>query len=469
MKKVFYLTFEALPYMKTGGLADVSAILPFSFSDDIKVKIFLPFSNKINKKNFSFKEIDSFVVDFNEHKEEVKLYQDATKDIYFLSNETYLDCKDLYGYSDDLLRYAFYAEALLAYMAKSHDIPDIIHSNDYHTSLIIAYTKLRDLNNSFKNIKHLFTIHNLNYQGDYDKSLYDIFKLDYKYYDNGLLRKDDHINLLKIGICLADKIVTVSPSYRDESLKNDNSGLKEVLEYRKDDYIGIRNGIDIDNFNPKNEPFNYDIKTIVKGKRKAKENLVKEFNLNENKMILGIVSRLSYLKGLDLIIHNIDEILANNVELVVLGKGETKYEYSFLNMALKYPQDSTYISQVDEDMAKRIYAGCDLFLMPSLDEPCGIANMIAMRYGTLALVREVGGLKESVIPYNCHDLSGNGFSFKWPNDESFMTVLKYAIDTYYNHPKVYLKLQKEAMRYDSSFKNSAKEYEKIYQELTNEI
>lgn len=478
MKKVLLTTFESLPFIKTGGLADVCYALPKSInSKKINVKVVLPLHLSIKKKYLKelnyLTTIDVLAPCFNLQANVYSYFVDKVE-YYFIDNDTYFNRDDVYGYHDDKYRFSFFCLAVIEMLKKLEYYPDIIQSNDYHTALIPAFCKLQYKNNkNIKKIKHIFTIHNLLYQGHYDKSL--LFELGFKYKDfqNGLLRFNDECNLMKIGICCADKILTVSKNYAKEILSPEyGQGLECVLKYREDDLCGIINGIDCDFFNPKNDPFlyeNYDSHNFLKGKQANKQELLKELKFkDDNSMLVGIITRMTYQKGLDLVLSNYKEMLRKNIKLVIIGSGESKYEYAFKILEKEYKKQVRYICTYDEKLAHRVYASCDLFLMPSKFEPCGLSQMIAMRYGTLPLVRETGGLKETIEPYNEYTKTGWGFSFKPYNSYDFMIVFNYAYKTYFKNKKDYKMLIKNAMKTDVSFKRVKSEYENLYNEMVGD-
>ncbi len=478
MKKVLLATFESLPFIKTGGLADVCYALPKSInSKKYNVKVVLPLHLSIKEKyQNELKYLTSFDVlapCFNLQANVYSYFVDKVE-YYFIENETYFNRNDVYGYHDDKYRFSFFCLAVIEMLKKLEYYPDIIQSNDYHTALIPAFCKLQyKKDKNIKKIKHIFTIHNLMYQGHYDKSL--LFELGFKYkdYSDGLLRFNDECNLMKIGIVCADKILTVSKTYAKEILNPEyGNGLDVILRYRKDDLIGITNGIDIDLFNPKKDPYlyqNYDVSSFIKGKKANRDALLKELKLaDDDSMVLGIITRMTYQKGLDLILSNIHEILRRNVKLLIIGSGESKYEYAFKILEKEYKKQVRYIGTYDEKMAHRVYAAADLFLMPSLFEPCGLSQMIAMHYGTLPLVRETGGLLETVKPYNEYEKNGWGFSFRPYNSYDFMIVFNYAYKTYFKNRKDFKMLIKSAMKYDVSFGRVKADYENLYKEMVGD-
>lgn len=473
MKKVLCVAYESLPFIKTGGLADVV----YGLAKAIKkydVSVVLPLHKQIKERylnELSFvKKID---IGFASSIDEAKLYTLKSEGVtyYFIENDKYFNRLDIYGYDDDVLRFMFFNIAVVEFMISLNDYPIIVHANDYHTALIPALCKYRyNDNKAINNIKFIYTIHNLMYQGRYDKHYFDYLGIDSKYWKDGTLRFNDELNFMKIGICTADKITTVSNTYAGEILNGYNGwGLDQILKYRKDDIVGITNGIDYDLFDPSKDEYlykKYSIKSYVKGKAFNKKALLDKCNMSDNgDMLVGVISRLTYQKGFDLLLNTYQQILRKKVKLIIIGSGESKYEYAFRMMAKEYPSRVAYFCVYNEELAHKVYAACDLMLIPSLFEPCGLSQLIAMRYGTLPLVRETGGLAETVEPYNEYEKTGRGFSFNPFYSLDLMIVFNYAYRVYFDNQKDYKMLIRNAMKYDSSFKSVSLKYEKLYDEV----
>jgi starch synthase len=327
-------------------------------------------------------------------------------------------------------------------------------------------------NENIARIKHIFTIHNLVYQGEYDKQvLFDYLAFEYRYFEDGSLRFDDHCNFMKAALIFADKITTVSATYAKE-IQTPEFGYKldTVLKYRQNDLIGIVNGIDTVSFDPKTDPdiqFHYSLHNYLKGKAENKKALQYTLGLEEKPdvLLIGMVSRLTFQKGADLVLQALSEILQTKVQVAILGTGESKYEYSFRMLEEGNKGRCVYYCGYNEALAHKMYAGLDLLLMPSLFEPCGLSQLISMRYGTLPLVRETGGLKDTVEPYNEYTDTGRGFSFGPYSAWDLLQVFRYASRQYYEYPKNWKGLVKRAMQYDVSFDTSAREYEKVYRQV----
>lgn len=473
MNRILFASFESLPFVKTGGLADVIYALPKAIDKKkYEVKVVLPLLRSIKEKFYDrLRYLDHIYVHSGLINEEANVYSCDNEGIeyLFIENDTFFNRDGVYGYDDDAVRFSFFNVAILEMMIKMDYYPDILHCHDYHTAVLPALCKIRyNAIEKIRNIKHIFTIHNLVYQGQYDKQvLFDYLAFDYKYYENGDLRFDDSCNFMKIGIVFADIITTVSETYAKEiQTREYGNNLEMILRYRKDDLYGIVNGIDTESFNPKTDNlyYNFDIRNFQKGKRENKRSLQYNLGLNDSPdtMVVGLVSRLTFQKGLDLIIDSLSDILKRDVQIVILGTGESKYEYAFKMMEQQNKGRAVFYCGYSEDMSKKVYAGIDMLMMPSLFEPCGISQLIAMRYGTLPLVRETGGLKDTVIPFNEYTLEGNGFSFGPYSEIDFRTVFNYAYTQYYNHPENWKALVRSAMKTDVSFETSARKYEELY-------
>ena len=477
MKEVLFAAFEALPFIKTGGLADVAYALPRAIDNTkFNMKVVLPLLKPIKDKYYNeltYK--DHIYVNSGYINEEANIYTYNYEgiDYFFIENDTYFNRDGVYGYKDDVVRFSFYNVAILEMLIKLDYYPDIIHENDYHTAVLPALCRIRFNGiEKIRNIKHVFTIHNLVYQGQYDKQvLFDFLAFDYRYYEDGSLRFDDYCNFMKIGIVFADKITTVSQTYANEIQTPEyGHGLEMVLLYRKDDVSGIVNGIDTVAFDPKTDKdifYNYNLRNYLKGKRENKKSLQYELGLEEREdtLLIGMVSRLTFQKGAEVIINSLGELLSTDVQIAILGTGESKYEYAFRMMEDQNKHRCVYYCGYNEALAHKMYAGLDMLLMPSLFEPCGLSQLISMRYGTLPLVRETGGLVDTVEPFNEYEKTGRGFSFGPYNKQDFLNVYYYAQDQYYNHKDNWKQLIKNAMNYDVSFNNSAREYEKLYTEV----
>ena len=358
-------------------------------------------------------------------------------------------------------------------MIKMDYYPDICHEHDYHAAVLPALCKIRySAIEKIRSIRHILTIHNLAYQGEYDKQvLFDYLAFEYKYYENGDLRFNDYCNFMKIGIVFADFVTTVSKTYAKEIQTPEfGNKLDVILRYRAKDLYGIVNGIDIDSFNPATDEViakKYSLRNYLSGKKENKRALQKQLGLAESEetMLVGMVSRLTFQKGADIFLGAIQDILHKDVQIAILGTGESKHEYSFKMLENENRHRFVYYCGYNEPLAHSMYAGLDLLCMPSLFEPCGISQLISMRYGTLPLVRETGGLKDTVDPLNEYENTGNGFSFGPYSVEDFKNVFNYAYTQYYAYPERWKMLVKNAMKTDVSFEKSAREYEELYRKV----
>ena len=477
MNKVLFVSFESLPFIKTGGLADVVYALPKALDkEQFEVRVVMPMFKTIKEKYYEgMKYLDHIYVHSGYINEEANVYSYINEGIeyLFIENDTFFFRDGVYGYKDDAARFSFFNVAVLEMMIKLDYYPDICHEHDYHTAVLPALCKIRyNAIESIRNIKHIFTIHNLAYQGEYDKQvLFDYLAFDYKYYDNGDLRFNDYCNFMKIGIHFADLVTTVSKTYSKEIQTPEfGNNLDVILRYRNNDLYGIVNGIDTDSFDPKKDKsiyHNYNIKNYLAGKRENKLSLQYQLGLKQDPdvLLIGMVSRLTFQKGADLVLGAMPEILKGNVQVAILGTGESKYEYAFKMLEEGNKGRCVYYCGYNEGLAHQMYAGLDMLMMPSLFEPCGISQLISMRYGTLPFVRETGGLKDTVEPLNEYTMQGTGFSFGPYAVEDFNNVFNYAYTQYYDYPERWNMMIKNAMKQDVSFAKSAREYEDLYRKV----
>ena len=477
MKKVLFVSFESLPFVKTGGLADVVYALPKVIDKkEFEVRVVMPMFKVVKEKYYEgMKYLDHIYVHSGFINEEANVYSYMNEGVeyLFIENDTFFNRDGVYGYQDDAARFSFFNVAVIEMMIKMDYYPDICHEHDYHTAILPALCKIRfNAIESIRNIKHILTIHNLAYQGEYDKQvLFDDLAFDYKYYENGDLRFNDSCNFMKIGIIYADFVTTVSRTYAHEIQTPElGNRLDVILRYRHDDLYGIVNGIDTDLFNPATDPSiykRYSLRNYISGKRENKRSLQYQLGLEDkpDTLLIGMVSRLTFQKGADIFLGAIQELLHRDVQVAILGTGESKHEYSFKMLEAENKGHFVYFCGYNEGLAHQMYAGLDMLIMPSLFEPCGISQLIAMRYGTLPFVRETGGLKDTVTPLNEYTNEGTGFSFGPYTVEDFLKVFNYAYTQYYEYPERWKMLIKNAMRTDVSFEKSAREYEGLYRKV----
>jgi len=475
MSKILFVGAEVMPFAATGGLGDVMGSLPTAIKaadSDCDIRVVMPLYSAIKDEWRSQMEtVASFEVKLAWR----RLYcgvKSLLKDgvtYYFIDNEYYFARKALYGEFDDGERYAFFCMAVLEMMDKIGFYPDILHAHDWQSALSVIYLNcLYKWRREYENIKTVFTIHNIEYQGYYSKDiLYDVFALGNDCYN--LLEYNGCVNLMKGAIVCADKVSTVSPRYSDEIRTPGYShGLHYIINQNHHKLCGILNGIDYEYYNPEKDNviaanFSSD---DLSGKKNDKKELQKSLGLPENAEtpLLAIISRLASHKGLDLVAEMVYNLLENNdVQLVVLGKGEACYEELFKNLENRFPNKARALIEYDRDLSKRIYAACDIFIMPSKSEPCGLSQMIASRYGAIPVVRETGGLYDSIKGYWEKDgeLMGNGFTFaNYSSDELYDRIV--AAVALYNDKEKRTSFVKKIMNTDFSWNISAKKYLEMY-------
>lgn len=478
MKKVLFVASESVPFIKTGGLADVVGSLPKYFDKKkYDVRVILPkytCMKEVWKEMLTYN--THFYMDLNWRKQYVGILETKYDGItfYFIDNEYYFSGAVPYGeIVDDLEKFAFFSKAALSVLPLIDFQPDVIHCHDWQTGLVPVFLDyFRKENEFFKDMKTIFTIHNLRFQGIYNRQrIQDITGLPDEYFAGDKLEAYGCANYLKGGVVFANKITTVSNTYAEE-IKTPfyGEGLHGLMNMKAGDLIGIVNGIDYTDFNPETDPHianNYTVENFRKEKKKNKKALQKQLGLSEepNKMMIGIVSRLTDQKGFDLVNYVMDELCQDEIQLVVLGTGAKQYEESFRYFASKYPDKVSVQICYSEPMSHLIYSACDAFLMPSLFEPCGLSQLMSLRYGTLPIVRETGGLKDTVEAYNEQDKTGTGFRFTNYNAHEMLDVIRYAESIYYEKKRDWNKIVERAMEKDFSWKNSAKLYEEVYDNL----
>lgn len=474
--KILYTAFECTPFMKTGGLGDVAGSLPRALlTAGADVRLVMP---KFSGIPAAFKSQMTHIADFYMYLSWRRQYcgiEMLKLDgviCYFIDNEYYFSRPQPYGYDDDGERTAFFAKAVLDCLPYLTDfLPDIIHCNDWHTALTPVYLKARYQFGIYQNIKTVFTIHNLKFQGIYPRYCTgDVLGLsDEEAERSGLLYKDC-INYMKGALCCSDMLTTVSPSYAEEICTEFyGEKLDDVFRSKRAILRGILNGIDTKAYDPESDKliavhYNAD---DLSGKTANKLLLQEKFGLRQSPdtPFTAIISRLTDQKGLDLVLHIIREFMQEDVQFAVLGVGEKKYEESFSNLASELPCKAAARICFDDNLSHLVYAGADMILVPSLFEPCGLSQMFAMRYGALPIVRETGGLRDSVKPYNKYTQTGTGFSFANYNAHELLFTLKEAVKLYHTNRSEWDKMVVRAMNEDFSWQNSAIQYIKLYTEL----
>ncbi|MEN3044137.1 MAG: glycogen/starch synthase [Candidatus Hydrothermales bacterium] len=474
--KLAYLSAEVYPFSKVGGLADVAGSLPIYLKNKgVDIIVLSPFYSKFtNVENFQVIKRIGSKIDFGSNTHNVEWIHVYHKGVsfYLLKNE------ELYGKDfiyvppsgedqGQYKRFAFFSFASILFLKEINFRPDIIQINDWHTAFIPIYLKGKFKGEKFfKDTKILLTIHNLSYQGIYKEEV--LREIEIGELKDTLL-KDGSVNFLRAGILLSDYINTVSPNYAKEILTPQfGCGLDDVLRSKKDRVFGILNGIDYDEWNPeidKDIYKNFSINNFREGKEINKKMLRKEFLLREdNSILIGMVSRLTYQKGIDLLLESFDEFFKREVQFILLATGEKKYEDKIREYQARYSEKFRFIPKFDIVISKRIYAGSDLFLIPSVFEPCGLTQMISMRFGTIPFAYKTGGLKDTIVDF---EKGGSGFLFEEYNKESFIKRLDKIISVF-KMKSEWEKLVEECMKKDFSWENSAKEYLNLYMRIKYE-
>ncbi|WP_425059567.1 Glycogen synthase [Sporomusa carbonis] len=476
MIKVLFVASEAAPFAKTGGLGEVIGSLPKELKKQgVDVRVILPKYSSITAEfTAQMTKKAALTVPVGWRRQYCGLYELEYQGItwYFIDNEYYFKRENLYGYYDEAERFAYFCRAVLKALPQLDFTPDIIHCHDWQTGPLAAMLKAQyRIRDEYSNIKTVFTIHNLMYQGIFPGDILgDLLGLPSSMFTADGLEFYGQVNFLKGGLAFCDSITTVSKSYAQE-IQQPYFGekLEGMLRKRHTDICGIINGIDYDVYNPTTDPdiyTNYTWRGTVK-RLDNKLKLQAELRLPVGKHIplIAIVSRLVSSKGLDLIAHVMEELLALDVQLVVLGTGEGQFESLFANAARRHPDKVSANITFSESLAHKIYAGSDLFLMPSRFEPCGIGQLIALRYGSIPVVREVGGLRDTIRPFNPETGEGTGFTFINYNAHDMLYAIEQAVSLYRSRG-VWAKLVKNAMRADNSWRRSAAEYRDLYGRLT---
>ena len=469
--KILFVTSEAAPFVRTGGLGDVAGALPKAFKKlGHDARVILPFYKEEIKDAFknNFRFIGSTFVDLSWRRQYVGVYEAIYDGItyYFVDNEFYFKRKGLYGHFDDGERFAYYSKAVLEAMQLIGFYPDVLHCNDWHTALTPVYLDVYyRFSENFRNIKTVFTIHNIEFQGKYGTEILgDIVGLPE--WANSLVMNDGCVNYMKGGIEAAAAVTTVSETYATEILDPFYAyGLNGILSERRFKLHGVVNGIDTDVYNPKTDKAlfqNYTLRTVAK-KTLNKKALCEMIDLgyDENRPLVAMITRLTEQKGMDLVAAVIDEIMRADIQMVVLGTGDWKYENMIKRVESQYPTKFRAILQFSSDIASKLYAASDMFLMPSKFEPCGLGQLIAMTYGSVPIVRETGGLKDTVVPYNPTDKTGVGFTFKTYNSYDMLDAVWRAYGMFFDKEN-WKTVVANAMKQNFGWDVSAKKYIDIY-------
>ena len=475
--KIAMVASEAAPFVKTGGLGDVLQALPQALSEikNNEVSVFIPFYDRIKYSGkYDVEFLGYFDVPLAWRREYVGLLRLKSRRkklrIYFIDNEHYFCRGCVYGCADDGERYAYFAKAALASMAFIGLQPDIIHCHDWQAGLVPVYLKTLFAGNPFfSGMKSVMTIHNLQFQGkwDIDTIKADSGLPDYVFTPDKLeVRKD--ASMLKGGLVYADKITTVSNTYaREIQTPYYGEGLDGLLSARWQSLWGIVNGIDYDVWNPATDPQvykNYSVDNFRELKKINKVELQKECGLpqDDKQFVIGIISRLTDQKGLDLVDRIMNDICCDGVQFIVLGTGDSRYEDMFRYYQGIHPAKVSANIYYSDERSHKMYAGCDVMLVPSRFEPCGLTQLMALRYGTVPIVRETGGLKDTVEPYNEYESKGTGFSFSNYNAHEMLNTIRYAEKIYYDKKREWNKIIDRAMATDYSWSVSALKYQEMY-------
>jgi len=477
--KILLVSSEVAPFAKTGGLADVAGSLPAVLkAAGCEVAVFTLLYRETKKGDFNIKPIKKGIkaelikakFDFSLHHRN----KDGV-DFYFIEKDEFYNRDFIYGtpeyeYPDNAIRFGFFANATLAAAAEIGFKPDIIHCNDWQSGLIPFYLKHKSKNlKFFSGTKTLFSVHNLAYQGLFAKDAMEDVGVGYDFFTFESLEFYGKFSFIKSGLLYSDAISTVSKGYGREILRKEyGCGLEGLLNSRKDDIYGILNGADYSQWNPETDKFitaNYSQSNLA-GKKECKKDLLTHMKLpiNENIPLLGIVSRLAHQKGIDIIAESIKAIINLGCYLVILGTGEEKYHKLLTGLAKQYPNNLAVDIAFDNALAHKIEAGCDMFLMPSRYEPCGLNQMYSLKYATIPVVRATGGLDDTIIDYTQKPKEGNGFKFQKATSEDFLTALEKAVNVYKDKEN-WQKLMIRAMKFDFSWKHSAQEYIKLYNKI----
>lgn len=470
--KVCFIAAEAAPFVKVGGLGDVIGSLPKSLRElGVDARVILPLYSSIDRERFGLKYKAYQFVDLGWRHSYCGIFETEVDGVpcYFVDNEQYFNRDSIYGQIDDGERFAFFSKAALEILPALDFKPDVVNVNDWHTALSVIYLDVLKSREAefYKDMKSVLSIHNIEFQGKFNPyEMGNLFGLENKYFDALIYNGD--LNLLKGAIQLADRVNTVSETYAREILDPYFSyGLDKILTVEQGKLRGILNGIDIVKFNPKTDPVilvNYDLETF-EDKVQNKLAFQKEMDLEVNADIplIGMVTRLTHQKGIDLILQASEDILRTGAQLVILGTGDAHYE-SALRSLEHYRHDRVRsILLFSNEMSAKIYAASDLFLMPSKTEPCGLSQLISMRYGTVPVVHRVGGLRDTVIPFT--GVEGNGFTFESFQASDMMDAIYRAVTCFYQSPDEWKQIIKNNLQKDVSWEQSAKKYLDLYHEV----
>ncbi|MCD8029257.1 MAG: glycogen synthase GlgA [Erysipelotrichaceae bacterium] len=473
--RIVFAAGEGTPFIKSGGLADVIGSLPKALVQKGHECIVVLPKYRDLKLADQLEYVTNYYIWVGWRRSYCCVFKAEYDGVtfYFVDNEQYFGRPGLYGYDDDEERFAFYDFAVLEIISHLDIKPDIISLHDWQAAMIAPLYKERyAYYEYYQGIKVTFTIHNIAYQGKCDPNyLTDLFGLDNYLYYNGNCRNDGCLNMMKSAIFYSDVVTTVSPTYAQEILTDEfGEGLQSILNMRRHDLYGILNGIDPDVVNPAKDPElveNFDINTVEEKKPINKAALQEECGLpvRADVPLIGIVTRLTWQKGLDIILEKMDELMQRDVQVIVLGAGDLKYEEPLKGIAAYHNQKISLNLKYDFGLSCRIYGGCDMLLMPSLFEPCGLSQMMSLRYGTIPIVRETGGLKDSVQAYDEYAQTGTGFSFKNYNAQEMLNTIDYALKVYNEDKDSWKDLVHRAMDAKLDWEESADAYLRVFNSL----
>jgi starch synthase len=478
--KVLIVSSEVFPFAKVGGLADVAGSLSKTLvSLGCDARVIMPLYGCVDREKFQLvKEAESVKHPLTEEIRSFDLFSCKTdgSTVYFVKNKEYFSRNEVYGtsdgdYPDNASRFSFFSKAVLAAIRELDFKPDIIHCNDWQSALVPFYLKFKLADDDFyKGIKVLFTIHNMAYQGVFDRSVMGKAGLPDEFFTSDGLEFYGKVNFMKSGLLYSDAVSAVSRKYAEEIRTPEyGCGLDYLVKKRKDALYGILNGVDYSIWSPECDSFlkeNFSTDSLEK-KQECKKDLLKQVGLSilPDKPLLGSVTRLVEQKGMDLLVNITDRIVQLGAGVVILGQGGQSYNNMFRNLAQKYPQNVSVSIDFNERLAHKIEAGCDMFLMPSRYEPCGLNQMYSMKYGTIPVVRATGGLDDAIIDFDKNKKKGNGFKFDPATEEAFLEAIKRAI-SHYKDKDLWQKLMIQAMSYDHSWEHSAKEYVQLYTKMS---
>jgi len=472
--KIAMIASEANPFIKTGGLGDVA----YSLSKELtvmgeEVTLFIPFYSAFRNKLLpNSKLVGRVNVAMSWRRNAANVYRSYCDGItyYFIENSQYFERDGIYGYHDDGERFAFFVMASYEALKLIKFKPDIVHLHDWQSAMFPCYAKT--LNDPFyRKTKYVLNIHNPAFKGFMEPSaLGNLFNLPFSLFTNGDVRFEDRFSTLKSGITFSDKIIAVSPNHRQELLSEESGmGLSSTLRFREFDFVGILNGIDYSEFDPATDGYishPYSSTNFVSNKKAVKNEFCKEYDLHiGDKPLFSLVSRLTWQKGIDILLPTIEGLINQGCGIAILGSGEERYQHALQALRDRYPHNIVVYFGYSNRLAHYFYAASDLFFMPSLFEPCGLGQMIAERYGSLPLVRRVGGLKDSVVSYDGNnDDKANGFGFDDYTVDALYNTSAWAVKCY-EDKALYKKLVKNAMKTDNSWTKSVKEYLALYKSL----